>query len=615
MYILGINSAYHEPSACLIKAGHIVAAVEEERFTRVRHGKPANLKNPHEIPANSIRYCLDVAGIRLRDVDHIGYSFRPEKRLAHNIGLGEEVTAGCADSQEREQLFFDLLQSVPEVLSSRFNDDIRDRFIWIEHHVCHASSTFYLSPIEQAAILSLDGIGEATCTWFGRGDGNRLAALRELIYPHSLGLLWTKMSRFLGFGEYGQWKVMGLAGYGNAARYYSALREFADFDGKGNFSIDPQVLQLRVNRFDRLEKLFGPDRSPGAPVEKRHEDVAAALQKLTTEVFLSFASYLHRETGLNHLCLAGGVALNCVANRALVEDGPFDGVFIQPAANDGGTALGACYYIWNQLLDQPRGQVLEHVFLGPEFSPSDGLAALAGEKYSNITAQNHGGIPARVARLLAQGEIVAWHQGRMEFGPRALGNRSILADPRRSDIIYTLNGKVKHREYFRPMAASVLTERADAWFVIDRPTPSDSFMVTARLVREEKRGIVPAVTHVDNTCRIQRVDRITNPRFHALLTEFEKLTGVPLILNTSFNDREPIICTPKNAVATCLKSGIRYLVLGNELIDFGAPDLSAESDAGTISNTLDLLGADPEVPVMRPFMSRGTKQSNSLKGG
>jgi carbamoyltransferase len=572
LYILGINSAYHEPSACLIKESQIVAAVEEERFTRVRHGKPANLKNPQEIPEHSIRYCLDVAGIQLRDVDHLGYSFLPEKRRVHNVGLGEEVTPGCAGSSEREQRFFDLLQSVPEVLSSRFNDDIRDRFIWLEHHLCHASSAFYLAPIEHAALLSLDGMGEATCTWFGRGDGNRMVALRELFYPDSLGLLWTKMSRFLGFGEYGQWKVMGLAGYGNAERYYSALREFADFDGKGNFSVDPQVLQLRVNRFDRLEKLLGPDRSPGAPVEGRHEDVAAALQKLTTEVILSFASYLHQETGLKHLCLSGGVALNCVANRALVEDGPFDGVFIQPAANDGGTALGACYYIWNQLLDQPRGQVLEHVFLGPEFSHSDCLAALAGKKYSKMTEQNNGGISTRVARLLAQGEIVAWHQGRMEFGPRALGNRSILADPRRADIIYTLNGKVKHREYFRPMAASVLTERADEWFVIDRPTPSDSFMVTARLVREERIGIVPAVTHVDNTCRIQRVDRITNPRFHELLTEFEKLTGVPMLLNTSFNDREPIICTPGNAVATCLKSGIRYLVLGNELIDFGAPD-------------------------------------------
>jgi carbamoyltransferase len=583
MYILGVNSAYHEPSACLIKEGQIVAAVEEERFTRIRHGKPANLKNPHEIPENSIRYCLDAAGIQMRDVDHIGYSFLPEKRRAYNLGLGEEVTGGCAGSPEREQRFFDLLQSVPEVLGSRFNDNLRDRFLWLEHHLCHASSTFYLSPCEQAAILSIDGIGEAACTWFGRGDGNRMVALREVTFPNSVGLLWAKMSRFLGFGEYGQWKVMGLAGYGHAERYYAALREVVDFDEQGSFSIDPQVFQLRVNRFDGLEKLFGPDRSPGAPVEGRHQDVAAALQKLTTEVFLSFASYLHGETRLNHLCLAGGVALNCVANRALVEDGPFDGVFIQPAANDGGTALGACYYIWNQLLDQPRGPGLAHVFLGPEFSQADGLAALAGRDYSTIPEQNPGGISAMVARLLAQGEIVAWCQGRMEFGPRALGNRSILADPRRSDIIYTLNGKVKHREYFRPLAGSVLTERADEWFVLDRLTPSDAFMVTARLVREDKRGIIPAVTHVDNTCRIQRVDRETNPRFHELLTEFEELTGVPIVLNTSFNDREPIICTPQNAVATCLKSGIRYLVLGNELIDFGAPDLSAESDSTPFS--------------------------------
>ena len=286
------------------------------------------------------------------------------------------------------------------------------------------------------------------------------------------------------------------------------------------------------------------------------------------------------------------------------KKGPFDQVFIQPAANDAGTALGACYYIWNQLLDKPRSQVMEHVFVGPEYSDSDGRAALAGNEYSRVNEQSDCDIPTKVAQLLAGGEIVAWYQGRMEFGQRALGNRSILADPRRPDIVYTLNDKVKHREYFRPMAASVLTERADEWFVIDRPTPSDSFMLTARLVREDKLGLIPAVTHVDNTCRIQRVDRIMNLRYHELLVEFEKITGVPMILNTSFNDREPIICTPDHAVTTCLKGGIRYLVLGDELIDFGAQEQLVKNDGDTISSTLELLCASLEVPVMRPFMSR-----------
>lgn len=604
MYILGINSAYHEPSACLIKNGKIVAAVEEERFSRVRHGKPANLKNPHEIPEHSIRYCLESGGIHARDLDKIAYSLVPEKRLSHNVNLGEEVVAGGAGSREGEEEFFALLQSVPGVLAHMLDEDILDRFLWIEHHACHASSAFFVSPFEQAAVLSLDGIGEATCTWFGRGDGTRLTTIRELEYPNSLGLLWTKMSRFLGFGEYGQWKVMGLAGYGDPDRYYDALRKFVSFDEHGNFTVDRHVLQLRVNRFDAFEKLFGSHRETNDPIETRHNDVASALQKLTSEVFLSFGSFLSRETGLKHLCLSGGVALNCVANRVLVEEGPFDKVFIQPAANDAGTALGACYYVWNHLLGHPRSAAMEHVFLGPEFSGSEVATTLAGVEVDCVTERTGSATATAVARLISQGEIIAWFQGRMEFGPRALGNRSILADPRRPEIVHLLNDKVKHREFFRPFAASVLTECADEWFVIEKFTPSDAFMLTARFVRGEKLGKIPAVTHVDGTCRIQRVDPITNPRYHELLVEFNKLTGVPMVLNTSFNDREPIICTPEDAVATCRKGGIRYLVLGEELIDFGASKRPVESYEQAISRALDQLGPVLEVPVMRPFMSR-----------
>jgi len=604
MYILGINSAYHEPSACLIKDGKIIAAVEEERFSRVRHGKPANLKNPHEIPESSIRYCLEAAGIGLKDVKHIGYSFSPEIRRRHNVDIGEEVTPGLAGSRDGEQLFYDLLQTVPNVLSTSFDNDISDRFHWLEHHICHASSAFYVSPYERAALLSIDGIGEAACTWFGRGDNNRITSLHELNYPSSLGLLWTKMSRFLGFGEYGQWKVMGLAGYGNPNRYYRAFRQFVDFDNQGKFTVDPKILQLRVNRFDEFEKMFGLHRKPEATIEGRHEDVAAALQKLTTEIFLAFASFLHSETGLRHLCLAGGVALNCVANRALVENGPFDEVYIQPAANDAGTALGACYYIWNHLLENSRGPVMTHAYLGPAFSHSDNKAALADEEHAIVAGSTGKNLTQTVAQLLAGGEIVAWFQGRMEFGPRALGNRSILTDPRRADLVYALNDKVKHREYFRPMAASVLTDRTNDWFEAEQYTPSDAFMLTARTVREDKLGRIPAVTHVDGTCRIQRVDRETNPKFYELLTEFENLTGIPMLLNTSFNDREPIICTPKDAIATCRRGGIRYLLLGNEIIDFGSSNPAQQSDEQVIAHTLEQLGAGIEVPVIRPFMSR-----------
>lgn len=603
-YILGINSAYHEPSACLIKDGHVVAAAEEERFTRVRHGKPADLQNPHELPEQSIRYCLAAAGITAEELDHIGFSFVPEKRLNHNIGLDEETAPGTAGSPEAEKQFQELLLTVPAVLSRMLGTDVTGRFRWIEHHICHAASAFFVSPFDEAAVMSIDGIGEATTAWFGMGRGNRLEVLKETLYPNSLGLLWTKMSRFLGFGEYGQWKVMGLAGYGDADRYYPALRSFVTFDAEGNLTVDPRVLQLRVDRFDAFEALFGPRRNPADEVDDRHQDLAAALQRLTTEALLAFASFLKRATGARNLCLAGGVALNCVANRALIEEGPFEGVFIQPAANDAGTALGACFVIWNQILGKPRGPALEHVFLGPKFGRSAVEKALG--RAEGCMARWIGGSRAaeEAARLIADGEIVAWFQDRMEFGPRALGNRSLLADPRRADIVHTINDRVKHREYFRPFAGSVLSEKATEWFDIPAPSAADDYMLCARRVRSEKVGSIPAVTHVDGTCRLQRVDRAANPAFHQLLCEFEKLTGVPVVLNTSFNDREPIICTPEDALATCLKAGIRHLFIGGLLVDLAAEDAREEGFGAVIARAIRHLGEVLEIPVLQPFMSR-----------
>lgn len=602
VYILGINSAYHEPAACLIRNGRIVAAVEEERFNRIRHGKPANLQNPHEIPVKSIRSCLRQAGITGQQIDHIGFSFVPELRLRHNVGLQEPVSPGTAGSPEAEERFAELLHSVPNVLGELLGCDVTERFHWLEHHVCHAASAFFVSPFEKAAVLSVDGIGEATSTWFGAGRGTRLETLRELPYPASLGLLWTKMSRFLGFGEYGQWKVMGLGGYGNPDRFYGALCSFVTFDDEGNLSIDPRILQLRVDRYDEFEKLFGPRRLEGDHVTERDQDLAAALQQLTDEVILAFARFLHRETGLRNLAMAGGVALNCVTNRLLVEEGPFEDVFIQPAANDAGTALGACYQIWNDLLAKPRGPALGHVYLGP------GLDAVAtGVVIGGVDAEVEDlgpHAPRKAAELLAHGEIVGWFQGRMEFGPRALGNRSILADPRRAEMVHLINDKVKHREFFRPFAASVLTEDASDWFHLDKRSATDPYMLVARQVRDERLGEIPAVTHVDGTCRLQTVDSESNTAYHQLIQEFQAITGVPLILNTSFNDREPIICTPEDALETCRRAGIRYLFLGSTLVDFGSEDLTEQERELFIGRVISALGSVVEVPVMRPFLSR-----------
>jgi len=588
IWILGVNSAYHESAACLIRDGQIVAAAEEERFNRFRHGKLADLVNPDVLPEKSIRYCLNSAGITASDLTAIGFSFSPERRLAFNVATDEETTPGLAGDRQGEELFYSLLKTVPQKLSDLLGEDIEEKFHWIDHHLCHAASAYFVSPFSDAAILSADGIGEATSIWLGRGVGNHMSALREITYPNSLGFLWTKMSRFLGFGPYGQWKVMGMAGYGDAERYYPELRKIVDYGQDGRFAVDNRYLQYRVDRYDGFEGLFGPCRDPEADLEEWHNDLAAALQRVTNEAVLSLARFLRNETGSKNLCMAGGVALNCVTNRLVVEEGPFDEVFIQPAANDAGTAIGACFHLWNQTLGAPKTVNLTDVYVGPAFP--DALIEDALEEH-DLAGTRPDDLEATTARLIARGEVVAWFQGRMEFGPRALGNRSILADPRRADIVHYINDKVKHREYFRPFAASVLTEHAANWFDVDRETPSDAFMLCARKVRPERLGSVPAVTHVDGTCRLQRVDQSTNPRFHKLISAFEGLTGVPLLLNTSFNDSEPIICTPQDAVNTCRNAGIRYLVMGDRLIDFGAESLQASAgNASSLLSTFEFAG-------------------------
>jgi len=563
-WILGINSAYHEPSACLVHNGKLVAAAEEERFSRVRHGKPADLKNPHWLPEQSIRYCLAEAGIESGAITEVGYSFAPELRLAGNVAVDTEATPEGAGTIEGEERFYRLLRQVPQRLSLLLGQDVRDRFRWIEHHLCHAASAFFVSPFEDAAVLSVDGIGEAATTWLGRGQGNRLHLLAEFGYPNSLGLLWTKLSRFLGFGNYGQWKVMALAAYGDPDRFYPAFRTFVECDDSGNFEVDGRTLQFRVESCASLERLFGPRCGREEELDDRFRDIAAALQRVTNEALLAVVRRLKAETDSKNLCLAGGVALNCVTNRLLLEEGGFEDLFVQPAANDAGTALGACYYLWNQVLGGERVETMAHSYLGPSFA-RDAVCLLSQVNPEAVAKASN--LPAQVARLIAQGSTVALFQGRMEFGPRALGNRSILADPRRADMVRLLNDKVKQREWFRPFAASVLAERACEWFAMERRTIADRFMVLAYPVRPEKLGLIPAVTHVDGTTRLQTVDRENNLVFHQVIEEFARITGVPLVLNTSLNESEPIVCSPADALRTCLKSGVDYLVIEGHIVD------------------------------------------------
>ena len=584
-YILGVNCAYHKSSACLIRDGRIVAAVEEERFNRIKHAKFSLVSNPHDLPIESIRYCLRECDISPDEISHIGFSFNPVKRLRKNIKINEVVTPGDWGSEDGEQLFYDLLQTIPTKLSDLLGIDVSKRFHWIDHHLCHAASAFFVSPFEEAAVLSTDGIGEFTSTWMGYGKGNKMKRIKERGYPNSVGFLWTKMSRYLGFGEYGQGKVMGLGAYGDPCRFEKSMRRVVRYDNNGNYRVNKKLLEFRKDGHQAFEELFGKKREPDEALEERHADVAATLQKFTNDILLGLERQLFALTHSRNICRSGGVALNCLTNAFLYEHGPFEESYIQPAAHDAGTAVGACFYIWNQLLDGKREFIMSNPYLGPEYSDHEIVNAFKSKNISFETCEE----PEKLtARLIADGNVIAWFQGRMEFGPRALGNRSILADPRRSSMPYILNSKVKHREYFRPFAPSVLEEKAAEWFDISKDSISNHFMLYACRVKKNKLGKIPAVTHVDGTSRIQCVTKKLNPRYYKMIREFYHLTSVPMVLNTSLNENEPIICSPLDAIDTCIRGGIEYLLIGNFLARVGCEQKHPINIYSTSGNHPDL---------------------------
>lgn len=576
--ILGINHAYHESSACLINDGIMVAAAEEERFTRVKHGKEARVDNPHELPLQAMNYCRERAGIPLDEIDYVVSSFNPRRRFSSRnpekkLEKNPEPTFdGQWGSASGETLFYQNLQRVPRYLSERWGMDGssragRSRFSWINHHDAHAGSAFFVSPFDSAAVLVIDGIGEQESTSGYEGEGNTLQKKWSIPYPHSIGFLWEKIAKFLGFSEYDAGTVMALASYGDSERDYAKFKQFITINGDNDhercFHIDPDVVQFRVEDYTGLERILGNRRISEEALEDRHADIAAGLQRVTEEIVLSLGAKLYRETKKKKLCMAGGVALNCVANAVLLEKGPFTDIYIQPAAHDAGTAIGSAYYLWHQRLGNPRSFVMIHPYYGPEYSQENLKNALDSQ---GLHYRYHSTIEKEVARLIAEGNIVGWFQGAMEIGPRALGNRSILADPRNPKMQDILNSKVKHREPFRPFCPSVLEGKAEEWFRIPRASVSSDFMLFAYPVREQKRSSIPAVVHIDGTSRIQTVREETNPRYHRLIKEFEALTAVPLVINTSFNDNEPIVCSPEDAVQTFLKTSIDYLAVGNFLV-------------------------------------------------
>ncbi len=526
MIILGVNSVYHESSAALVCDGRVLAAAEEERFNRRKHGKPARVDNADELPVDAIAFCLRQAGITGADVDAVAYSFDPQLRrqLFRPDALSRPGDWG---SEDGEEAFLAGLDRVPDRLSAALGADLSGRIRWVPHHVAHAASAYYPSGFDSAGVLVADGIGEAASTVLFAGAGGRLTKLDELRYPDSLGFVWEKLSSFLGFSEYDACKVMGLAGYGDPTTFAACFDKFLHLDGPV-FGADADILRFRLPDVEPLEALLGAARR-GGPIESRHADIAAALQDATNRVMLGLSGYLYNLHPSSNLCLAGGVALNCTANYLVKERSPFLHTYIPPAPHDAGTAVGAALHVAHTEQASARTGPAT-TYLGPGYSDEEILAAVEA---AGLTARRPADVAGDAARLLAGGSVVGWFSDRMELGPRALGNRSLLADPRDPGMRETLNRKVKHREDFRPFAPSVLAEQAAAWF----------------------------------TARVQTVDVADNPRYHRVISAFADLTGVPMVLNTSFNDSEPIVCSPVDALRTFRSTRIDAVVLGDYLVE------------------------------------------------
>jgi carbamoyltransferase len=588
MRILGFSAYYHDAAACLLIDGTLVAAAQEERFTRIKHDA--------EFPKNAIDYCLKYANLKPEDIDYIVFYDKPflkfERIFETYLAFAPRGFKSFATSLPvwvKDKLFQKkgILTALSEKLCNEV--DWGKKLLFSEHHLSHAASAFFPSPFQEAAILTMDGVGEWTSTSLAIGKDNALAIHREIQFPHSLGLLYSAITYYCGFKvNSGEYKIMGLAPYGQPI-YADLIKDnLIDIKNDGSFHLDMQYfdycteLKMTNARFDAL--FGGPARTPEGPLSQREMDLAASIQAVTEEVVIKLAKSIQRETGLKNLCLAGGVALNCVANGKLLKEGVFDQIWIQPAAGDAGGAIGAAYGAYHLKLNKPRTiqtpDSMSGSYLGPSYSQSDIEQRLTsiGACFTTVSDDQ---LIEQTAHALVEGKAVGWHQGRMEFGPRALGGRSILADPRSPAVQRLLNLKVKYRESFRPFAPSVLREDLNQWFDLDVDSP---YMLLVTEVQKDQqipmteaekslfgidllnipRSTIPAVTHVDYSARIQTVHTDTNPRYHQLLSRFKALTGCPVLVNTSFNVRgEPIVCSPEDAFRCLMGTEIEWLAIGN----------------------------------------------------
>ena len=580
MNILGLNAYHGDVSAALVRDGQLVAAVEEERYRRIKHVAG--------FPTQAMQACLTMGGMTPADVEVFAVSRDPRAHLLRKAWfLLRHRPKGTVASRARNLVS---LRALPATIAAALSLDearVRQRLQYVEHHPAHLASAAFVSPFDAAAICAIDGFGDFVSTSWGRVAGSRMSVDGHVFFPHSLGLVYLAITQYLGFPNYGdEFKVMGLAPYGEP-RYAREIESLVQLRADGGFELDLSYFRhwsdgvqmtwedgeprLGTVFTPKLESLLGPARRRDEPVAARHEAIAASLQVAYERAAMHVLRHVQRATGSTKLCFAGGCAMNSVANGKIREQTDFSDVFIQPASGDNGTALGAAFYAWNQIAARPRGFVMEHGYWGPSFDDDAIGAALDAEQHA-IAARgcdrrawtDEAALDAWTAAQIAAGRVVGWYQGRMEWGARALGNRSIIADPRRADMREIINTRIKFRERFRPFAPSVLEEALDQYFVGAVPDP---FMLQVYPVRPDKRAVVPAITHVDGSGRLQTVSLRSNPRYYRLIKAFERLSGVPMLLNTSFNENEPIVLTPAQALDCFLRTSMDVLVIGRHVLE------------------------------------------------
>ena len=580
MNILGLNAYHGDVSAALVRNGQLVAAVEEERYRRIKHVAG--------FPAEAMRACLDMGGITASEVDVFAVSRDPRAHLMRKAWyLLRHRPRGTVASRARNMAS---LRSLPATIAKALalgEARVRRRVQYVEHHPAHLASAAFVSPFDQAAICAIDGFGDFVSTSWGRVAGSRMTIDGHVFFPHSLGLLYLAITQYLGFPSYGdEFKIMGLAPYGEP-RYAREIESLLRVHDDGGFELDLTYFRhwnegvqmtwedgeptLGAVFTPKLESLLGPARRKDEPMLAKHEAIAASLQVVFERSAMHVLRHVQKSTGSHALCLAGGCAMNSVANGKIREHTGFRDLFIQPAAGDNGTALGAAFYAWNQTAGRPRGFVMEHGYWGPSFDDGEVAAALdaeqaaiAGNSCVRRAWTDERALDDWTAQQIADGRVVGWYQGRREWGARALGDRSIVADPRRADMREIINTRIKFRERFRPFAPSVAEEALDDWFVGAVPDP---FMLQVSPVRPDKRAIVPAITHVDGSGRLQTVSARTNARYYSLIKAFGRLSGVPMLLNTSFNENEPIVLTPAQALDCFLRTSIDVLVIGRHVLE------------------------------------------------